>query len=847
MNTDQTFKAISDGTRRKILDLLNGQSLTAGEIAEHCQSTKPNISQHLTVLKKAGLIEDSKQGLYVYYFLKKPDFTLMNKEVKGMISIKEKILQEIKQLAIQKKCEPVMGVTDSHDEGTVFIMKDTSTILSFHYSFRLSSFIVDVEIPSQIPRFQIDYQDTKKIEEFISFLREEMDFFMKKQEEKNKKQQTISTECEHFLSSKLRTHSLFLTKNEEAIDELKTLIELFLDQNYPDYFSSDEKKEFVDKMVFQLTSIGKLHELMIDPSVSKIMINGFNEVWVEREKKVIQTDICFENEEEVIDLARKLANSAGRRIDNSCPMTNLRLPDNSRVTMLLPPIAVKGTSIIIQKHNRKQLTMNDLIELNSITKEAARFLEAAVRSRCNIIVTGGTGAGKTTTLNILSNFFSSNDQIVTIEDSAELKLDKEHVVKLETRLPNSEGIGEFSIKNCLQFAKQIRPDRILLSECQNDGMYEFLTLALGGLDGNITSTFGYSPKGALKRMEDYILQHVKGVSSHVISHLISQSLDLVVHIERLKDGTRKITSISQIDGYDHHTNEVILSPLFEWVPSDIESGKIKGDFWYTGVPFSFELFEKLERHKLSDVLNPSEMKLSQEQKKKKSEEQLLDVISVLSNSLRSGHTLEESFKFIAEETEEPLSNEFSNLYLDIQSGKTVENALIAMKERMNSSEFNLFISSILAQRHLGGDYTPTLRKLLILLTNRQELVESVPYYRKKELFESKEWQLLDFFDFLQPIFPSAKSLLHAFEYGGKHFQNNFSSEFLTVVKEVNAGKNIRDALRDLGNKHQFPALTRIISCIIQSQTFGSNVTNDLQHECDRLRKTLKQSLEKKYK
>jgi len=847
MNTDQTFKAISDGTRRKILDLLNGQSLTAGEIAEYCQSTKPNISQHLTVLKKAGLIEDSKQGLYVYYSLKKPDFTLMNKEVKGMISIKEKILQEIKHLAIQKKCEPVMGVTDSHDEGTVFIMKDTSTILSFHYSFRLSSFIVDVEIPSQIPTFQIDYQDTKKIEDFISFLKEEMDFFTKKQEEKHKKQKTIFTECEHFLSSKLRTHSLFLTKKEETIRELKTLIETFLEQNYTDYFSSREKKEFIENMVLEITSFGKIHHLMDDPSISKIMINGFNEVWVEREKKVTQTDICFKNEEEVMDLARKLANFAGRRIDNSCPTTNLRLPDNSRVTMLLPPIAVKGTSITIQKHNQKKLTIDDWIEFNSISKEAAKFLEAAVRSRFNIIVTGGTGAGKTTTLDILSHFFSHGEQIVTIEDSAELSLEKEHLVKLETRSPNAEGIGEFSIKDCLQFAKQIRPDRIILSECQNEGMYEFLTLALGGIEGNITSTFGYSPRGALKRMENYILQHVKGISPHNLSHLIAHSLDLVVHIERLKDGTRKITSISQIEGYDHSANEIILTPLFEWVPSDLENGKIKGDFWYTGTPLSLELFEKLERLGLSEVLNPSAMKLSDEQKKKKREEQLLDVVSILSNSLRSGHTLEESFKFIAEETEEPLSTDFSILYLDIQSGKTIENALISMNERMNSPEFNLFISSILAQRHLGGEYAPMLRKLLTVLTNRQEVIESVPYYRKKEIFENKEWKLLELFDFLQFIFPSSKSLLQAFEYGGNHFQNDFSSEFLTVVREVNSGKNLRDALRDLGNKHQLPSLNRIISCIIQSQTFGSNVTTSLQYECDRLRKSLKQSLEKKYK
>ena len=345
--------------------------------------------------------------------------------------------------------------------------------------------------------------------------------------------------------------------------------------------SRTERQNLYDMIVADILGFGPLQPLLDDESISEIMVNGPYHIYVERGGKLVLSDVKFQDNGHVLRIIERILAPLGRRIDESSPMVDARLPDGSRVNAIIPPLAIDGPSITIRKFSKKGLTIDDLIRFGSFTEEFAKFIEACVMSHLNIIVSGGTGSGKTTMLNVLSSFIPDTDRIVTIEDSAELQLRQEHVVRLETRPANIEGKGAIHIRELVINSLRMRPDRLVIGECRGGEALDMLQAMNTGHDGSLSTAHSNSPRDTLTRLETMVLMAGMDLPLRAIRQQIASAIDLIVHVERMRDGSRRVVYCTEVQNMEGET--ILAQDIFKFEEEGFENGKIIGKLQPTGI------------------------------------------------------------------------------------------------------------------------------------------------------------------------------------------------------------------------------------------------------------------------
>lgn len=371
------------------------------------------------------------------------------------------------------------------------------------------------------------------------------------------------------------------TPGQSVETQLETLVSAAVEQEVS-LIPHAEKKRVIAEIVAEAVGFGPVQPLLEDDSISEIMINGPKQVYVERAGKLESTAVCFRDDSHVLHLIEKIVAPLGRRIDEGMPMVDARLPDGSRVNAVIPPLALNGPTVTIRKFAKDPLTCEDLLNFGTWSREMSVFLEAAVKGRLNIIVSGGTGSGKTTTLNVLSGFIPGDERIVTIEDAAELQLRQEHVVSLETRPPNIEGKGAITIRDLVRNSLRMRPERIVVGEVRGGEALDMLQAMNTGHDGSLTTGHANSPRDMLARLETMVLMAGMELPVRAIREQISSAIDLIVQQSRLRDGSRKITHITEVQGMEGEI--IVLQELFVFEQSGVdEKGHCRGQFRSTGI------------------------------------------------------------------------------------------------------------------------------------------------------------------------------------------------------------------------------------------------------------------------
>lgn len=343
-----------------------------------------------------------------------------------------------------------------------------------------------------------------------------------------------------------------------------------------------EQKQITAEVMDEVLGFGPITPLLRDPEVTEIMVNGPRRVYVERGGRLELTNVVFRDDRHVMHVIEKMVAPLGRRIDEGNPMVDARLPDGSRVNAIIPPLVLNGPTITIRKFYKDPLTAEKLLELGTLSREMLLFLEACVRARLNMIVSGGTGSGKTSMLNVLSSFIPGDERIITIEDAAELQLRQEHVVTLESRPPNVEGRGEVTIRDLVRNALRMRPDRIVVGEVRGGEALDMLQAMNTGHDGSLTTAHANSPRDVLSRLETMVLMAGMDLPVRAIRSQIAAAIDVIVHMARFKDGTRKVTHITEVQGMEGEI--VVLQDIFVFEQVGVDAqGKVRGRFRPTGV------------------------------------------------------------------------------------------------------------------------------------------------------------------------------------------------------------------------------------------------------------------------
>ena len=356
----------------------------------------------------------------------------------------------------------------------------------------------------------------------------------------------------------------------------------------------------------ELLGYGPLEPLLLDPNVGDILVNGYNQVYIERRGKLELSAVRFTDNAHLLKIIEKIASGVGRRVDESCPMVDARLPDGSRVNAIIPPLALDGPALSIRKFSKDPIKVKDLIKFGSITAEVAMVLEGMVRARLNILISGGTGTGKTTFLNVLSGFIPFDERIITIEDSAELQLQQEHVVRLETRPPNLEGVGEVTQRDLVRNALRMRPDRIILGEVRGSEALDMLQAMNTGHDGSLATIHANSPRDALTRLETMVSMAGLSIPDRAIGHQVASAINVVIQLARLSDGSRKMMNLYEIVGMEG--DMITMQEIFAFDLLGLtEDRKVRGNFVVTGIrPKFMKRLEAMEIRLPTDFFQKSE-------------------------------------------------------------------------------------------------------------------------------------------------------------------------------------------------------------------------------------------------
>lgn len=356
-----------------------------------------------------------------------------------------------------------------------------------------------------------------------------------------------------------------------------------------------ERQRLFEEVYADIRGFGPIEPLLQDPTISEVMVNGPRSVYVEQKGKLRKTDVIFDDDEHVLRVIDRIVAPLGRHIDESSPMVDARLPDGSRVNSIIPPLSLSGPTITIRKFSKTPFTVDDLIRFGSLTPEMAEFLKACVRARLNQVVSGGTGSGKTTLLNVLSSFIPNDERIVTIEDAAELQLRQDHVVRLESRPANIEGKGAIKIRDLVINALRMRPDRIVVGECRGAEALDMLQAMNTGHDGSLTTGHANSPRDMLARLETMVLMAGMDLPLRAIREQIAAAIDVIVQVSRLRDGTRRVINVTEVQGMEGDV--IVMQDVFVFEQLGEEGGKIIGRMKPTGIrPKFMNKFEEASIH-----------------------------------------------------------------------------------------------------------------------------------------------------------------------------------------------------------------------------------------------------------
>ena len=345
-------------------------------------------------------------------------------------------------------------------------------------------------------------------------------------------------------------------------EELQEKIEEIFRNRYTDYrLSVTEKVDIVEQVFSSIRGFGLLDLIIKDDTITEVMINGVDEIFIEKSGRLKKLDQKFESERQLEDIIQRIVGLAGREVNQANPIVDTRLPDGSRVNVVLPPIALKGPTVTIRKFSKNPMTIQKLIEYGSITPEIADVLETLVKAKYNIIICGGTGSGKTTFLNAVSNYIPHDERVITIEDSAELQIEGvENLVSLETRNANSSGVGAITIRDLIKSSLRMRPERIIVGEVRGAEALDMLQAMNTGHDGSLSTGHANSTKDMLSRLETMVLQGAEGLPLQAVRQQMASAIDIIVHLSRLRDKTRKTMEITEVLGYEN--NEIVLNPLY---------------------------------------------------------------------------------------------------------------------------------------------------------------------------------------------------------------------------------------------------------------------------------------------
>jgi pilus assembly protein CpaF len=347
----------------------------------------------------------------------------------------------------------------------------------------------------------------------------------------------------------------------------------------------EERNRLVQEMIDEITGFGPLEPLLNDPTITEVMVNGPDHIYIERAGKIHRVDSFFLNEEHVMRIIDRIITPIGRRIDETSPRVDARLPDGSRVNAIIAPLSLIGPVITVRKFSRTPYTVEDLVRFGTATPEMFEFLRACILARLNVFVSGGTGSGKTTFLNVLSSFIPNDERIVTIEDAAELQLRQEHVVTLEARPANIEGEGEITIRDLLRNGMHMRPDRIIVGECRSGEALDMLQAMTTGQDGSLSTGHANTPRDMLRRLETMVLMTGYELPLRAIREQVASAVDVIVHTARLKDGTRKVVNITEVYGIED--DEILTQDIFAFQQTGVKDGRIQGELAPTGVRPTF--------------------------------------------------------------------------------------------------------------------------------------------------------------------------------------------------------------------------------------------------------------------